>query len=111
MIIKFNRYYNFVKYLYKSNVLKFITAQSTLNNRDIFYEYANKKKKCVIFLLTKEEKNVIIIALCYKSHQLIFAGVAQSVVQLIRNQQVVSSNLITSSKKRTLRRSFFLFSS
>ncbi len=32
---------------------------------------------------------------------LVYAGVAQSVVQLIRNQQVVCSSHITSSKKPT----------
>ena len=34
----------------------------------------------------------------YNIHVAVIAGVAQSVVQLIRNQQVVSSSLITSSK-------------
>ena len=37
------------------------------------------------------------------------AGVAQSVVQLIRNQQVVCSSHITSSKKSTLRLTSFAF--
>ena len=37
------------------------------------------------------------------------AGVAQSVVQLIRNQQVVCSSHITSSKNKALLRKCFIF--
>ena len=38
-----------------------------------------------------------------------YAGVAQSVVQLIRNQQVVCSSHITSSRKKHLPREQVLF--
>ena len=38
-----------------------------------------------------------------------YAGIAQSVEQLIRNQQVVSSSLISSSKERKVKGSFVLF--
>ena len=37
------------------------------------------------------------------------AGIAQSVEQLIRNQQVVCSSHITSSKKKNTLRVFFFF--
>ena len=52
--------------------------------------------------MTKASFAVIILLLLKNRINFIFAGVAQSVVQLIRNQQVVCSSHITSSTQKAL---------
>ena len=57
-------------------------------NEDFYFDCDFKQLFCVC-LLTKRKKSVILLDV---------AGVAQSVVQLIRNQQVAGSSPVTSSK-------------
>ena len=55
---------------------------------------------------------IITMQLCgqkaQKQVQNIFAGIAQPVEQLIRNQQVAGSNPVTSSSPSHMRRAFFM---
>ena len=59
-------------------------------NEDFYFDCDFKQLFCVC-LLTKRKKSVILLDV---------AGVAQSVVQLIRNQQVAGSSPVTSSNKK-----------
>ncbi len=79
---------------------------------DYVMYYSHEKKKKEKSELTNEQENGTMspVAQCagvMKRHK--HAGIAQPVEQLIRNQQVVSSNLISSSSPRRFPTGIFLF--
>ena len=76
----------------------------------MYYSHEKKKKEKSELTNGQENGTMSPVAQCacvMKRHK--HAGIAQPVEQLIRNQQVVSSNLISSSSPRRFPTGIFLF--